>query len=309
MNTLTPLEVFFEEVDARFLPLPPALEALYGRFSLPQQIERPYVISNFVSTLDGVVALNDPAHPSGGDISGSNAHDRMVMGLLRAVADVVIVGAGTFRAVPNHRWTAEYIYPPLSSAYQQLRATMGKSKAPLNVIVSASGNLDLSLPVFQSGEVSVLIVTTLKGSQRLAAQTIPATVRISTIEHRNVEPALAVSLLAKDVLQQVQKWRAFAPLARKQDSGDRLGNDLPNDILLVEGGPKLMGDFLSEHSLDELFLTIAPQIAGRTEEVERPGFVAGKLFAPDHPIWGRLVSLRRAGSHLFLRYRFDDTTT
>ena len=39
-----------------------------------------------------------------------NQHDRMVMGVLRAVADIVIVAAGTLRSVPKHLWTAEHAY-------------------------------------------------------------------------------------------------------------------------------------------------------------------------------------------------------
>ena len=155
---------------------------------------RPYVISNFVTTLDGVVALNDPAHPSGGDISGSNTHDRMVMGLLRAVADAVIVGAGTLRAVPKHRWTAEYIYPPLSSAYQQLRTNMGKAASPLNVIVTASGAIDLTQPLFQSNEVPVLLVTTPHGAQRIAQQNLSSNTHVSVVKQKD-------TITAREILQ------------------------------------------------------------------------------------------------------------
>ncbi len=278
MNELTPLEQLSTEEDGNSLPLPAALATLYGSFSLPAYSARPYIISNFVTTLDGVVALNDPAHPSGGDISGANTHDRMVMGLLRAVADAIIVGAGTLRAVPQHRWTAEYIYPPLSSAYQQLRTRMGKAAVPLNVIVTASGAIDLSQPLFQSNEVPVLIVTTQHGAQRIAQQHPPRLTRVSAVEQKD-------SVTAKEIVQAVQSV-------------------LPAQIMLVEGGPQLMGDFLAEQCLDELFLTLAPQIAGRTAATERPSFVSGKLFAPDHPLWSKLISIRRAENHLFLRYRF-----
>jgi riboflavin biosynthesis pyrimidine reductase len=65
-----------------------------------------------------------------------------------------------------------------------------------------------------------------------------------------------------------------------------------------------MGDFFAEQVLDELFLTMAPQIAGRNGQVERPGLVMGKRFAPEQPLWGTLVSVKRAESHLFLRYAF-----
>ena len=65
-----------------------------------------------------------------------------------------------------------------------------------------------------------------------------------------------------------------------------------------------MGDFFAEQCLDELFLTLAPQIAGRDEAVKRHGLVMGKRFAPEDPRWGTLVSVKRGGSHLFLRYAF-----
>ena len=75
-----------------------------------------------------------------------------------------------------------------------------------------------------------------------------------------------------------------------------------SDVVLVVGGPQLIGDFFADQRLDELFLTLAPQIAGRDDSVEGPGFVAGKIFAPENPLWGRLVGIKRGGSHLFLRY-------
>ena len=77
------------------------------------------------------------------------------------------------------------------------------------------------------------------------------------------------------------------------------------EVILVEGGPQLMGDFFAGQALDELFLTLAPQIAGRDGKVERPGLVMGKRFAPRDPLWGTLVSVKRGESHLFLRYAFE----
>jgi riboflavin biosynthesis pyrimidine reductase len=227
----------------------------------------------------GVVSLNVPGQSGGGPISGFNTHDRMVMGLLRAVSDVVIVGAGTLRAVPQHLWTAEYIFPPLADAYGQLRAALGKSGPPLNVIVTASGAIDLSLRVFQSGEIPVLVATTQEGAQRIHEQALPRSVRVEAVQQ-------AGSISASAVLEAV-------------------GAVQLSDVILVEGGPQLMGDFFAEHCLDELFLTLAPQLAGRDDFSERPGLVAGKRFAPEHPIWGTLVSVKRGGSHLFLRYAFD----
>ena len=115
------------------------------------------------------MVLNVSGHNGGGDISGFNEQDHMIMGLLRATADAIIVGAGTLRAASNHRWTAPFIYPPLTEAYQQLRNSLGKSAPPLNVFVTEHGNINLNLPVFQSSEVPVLIVTTKQGQNAIHA--------------------------------------------------------------------------------------------------------------------------------------------
>jgi len=278
MIPLAPLETLLDEALGDDFPLPPELATLYGPLRFPLRKDRPYVIGNFVTTMDGVASLSAPGLAGGGPISGSNPNDRMVMGLLRSVADAVIVGAGTLRSVPNHLWTAEYIYPALSDAYRTLRVASGRKPSPLNVIVTARGEIDLDLPVFRSGAVKVLIVTTPEGARRIRDRGLPSSVVIGEGEGGG---AISVGAILSAI-----------------------GRLLPGGILLVEGGPRLMGDFFAEKCLDELFLTIAPQVAGRDKSVERPGFVEGKRFAPGHPLWGTLAGVKRAGSHLFLRYSF-----
>jgi len=279
MNALIPLETLFDVVGGAALPLPPDLTQLYGRLAFPLHPGRAHVIGNFVTTLDGVVALKEALHTGGGDISGFNQHDKLVMGLLRAVADAVIVGAGTLRSVHRHLWTAKYIYPPLSGVYQQLRTSLGKSAPPLNVIVTSHGAVDLDLPVFQSGEVPVLIVTNRQGEERIRTQNLQPFIQLSAIQSDG-------PLSAQAILREVSHIRQC-------------------EVILVEGGPQLMGDFFAGQALDELFLTLAPQIAGRDGKVERPGLVMGKRFAPEHPLWGTLISVKRSESHLFLRYAFE----
>jgi riboflavin biosynthesis pyrimidine reductase len=278
MSVLDSLETLYELPQGADLPLPPALASLYGRLAFPMHSGRPWVIGNFVTTLDGVVSLNVPGQSGGGPISGFNQQDRMVMGLLRAVADAVIVGAGTFRSARHHLWTADYIYSALAEAYGQLRAALGKPEPPLNVIVTASGAIDMALPVFQSGKVPVLVVTTQEGAQRISQHALPRLVQVEATQK-------AGSISARVVLEAVSAVRR-------------------TDVILVEGGPQLMSDFFAERCLNELFLTLAPQVAGRDDTSERPGLVAGKRFAPEHPIWGTLVGVKRGGSHLFLRYAF-----
>ncbi len=276
MSALPPLVTLYDAGRGTPRALPPELARLYGTLGFPPHPGRPYVISNFVTSLDGVVALKGNAQSDGGEISGFNHYDRMVMGLLRATADAVIVGAGTLRASPQHLWTAEYIFPSLADAYRQIRDTLARREPPLNVIVTAHGELDFGLPVFQSGAVPVLVVTTSGGAQRIRAQRVPPAVRVAEVED-------ADRLSARSIL-------------------DAVGRAVPADVILVEGGPQLMGDFFAERCLDELFLTLAPQVAGRDHSTERPGLVAGRLLAPDDPRWGTLVGVKQAGSHLFLRY-------
>jgi riboflavin biosynthesis pyrimidine reductase len=246
---------------------------------MPIKRSHPHVFSNFVTTLDGVVSLNVKGHASGGAISGFSAQDRMVMGLLRAIADVVIIGSGTLGADRRQVWTAEAIFPELADEYRQLSKALGKREAPLNVIVSGNGGIDLRLPVFASGKVRAMIVTTTAGAKRLHKQAVPDSVEICAIgSKRNVIPA-------KAILDEVCRV----------SSGKRV---------LVEGGPRLLGDFYAEHLVAEQFLTLAPQIAGRDDGDQRPSLVMGKSFAPRDTLWGNLIDVRRGGSHLFLRYAF-----
>jgi riboflavin biosynthesis pyrimidine reductase len=218
-------------------------------------------------------------HANGGDISGFNTQDRMVMGLLRAIADVVIVGSGTLDADRQQVWTPEAICPELAREYGQLRRALGKSRAPLNVIVSGSGALDLRLPVFSSGQVQVMIITTTAGAKRLAKQRIPDAVEICAIGRSGVK--IAVSAICNEVC-------AVRGVNR----------------VLVEGGPRLLADFFKQRLVSEQFLTLSPQIAGRVAGNGRLGMIEGQVFAPRDPLWGTLIDVRQGASHLFLRYSF-----
>jgi riboflavin biosynthesis pyrimidine reductase len=123
-----------------------------------------------------------------------------------------------------------------------------------------------------------LIVTTVAGARRLHGRELPAAVQV-------VDAADTARLSARAVL-------------------DAVGRTQHSELVLLEAGPHLMSDFFAERLLDELFLTLAPQVAGRDEVLTRPGLVAGKRFAPDDPVWGTLVGLKQGGGHLFLRYAF-----
>jgi hypothetical protein len=78
------------------------------------------VFANFVVSVDGIVSI-DPPRGSGAEISDGNVQDLAVMGILRAVADGVVIGAGNLRAEGKHVWTAEHICPELAGPYARRR--------------------------------------------------------------------------------------------------------------------------------------------------------------------------------------------
>ena len=264
-----------------------------GELDIPLHPDRPTVVANFVSTLDGVVAF-DVDGSSGGEVSGFFDPDRFVMGLLRAMADAVVVGAGTLRAVPRHLWTAQYIYPPLAAAYTALRVALGKPPAPLTVVVSGAGAVDTTLPVFQQVDGAALLLTTPGGAAALpgpGGRALGPQARVQTISPLP-DGSLAASVALDATLA------ALAALSGLARSG---GARQP--LVLVEGGPRLLTRFVAERLLDEQFLTVAPQLVGRDDQFHRPGLIEGQRLAPGDPRWARLVSVRRAESFLFLRYR------
>jgi riboflavin biosynthesis pyrimidine reductase len=260
------------------LPLPPKLARLYGEFRLRRRADS-LVFSNFVTTMDGVVSLQVKGHDAGGDISGFNTEDRMVMGLLRSVADVVVVGSGTLDADRKHIWTGEDICPELAGDYRRLRDAMQMPRTALNVVVSASGALDLRSTVFASGKVDALIVTTPTGAKRLLKSKVPSSVQIRALRRDTA------TISAAAILEEISRVHSTSQV-------------------LVEGGPRLLGVFYKERLLDEQFLTLAPQIAGRETDDRRLSLVMGQSFAPRDPLWGSLIDVRQSAELLFLRYQF-----
>ena len=240
--------------------------------------QRPYVLGNFVQTLDGVVSYTIVGQSGGQPISGGCAEDLFLMGLLRAVSDAVLIGAGTLRGDPGQVRIPEAIYPEAARLYAALREKAGKPSLPLNVILSSSGNVDFTEPTFHTASLRAAIITTVEGAERLAAVSADkrgnATV-YSTGESGATTPAAVLRILHKEL-------------------GVRL--------LLHEGGPSVFGQFLRANLIDTLFLTQAPQIAGRSADAPRPSLAGGESFLPETAPQMRLSSLKVGGDLLFLRY-------
>jgi riboflavin biosynthesis pyrimidine reductase len=257
---------------------PELVRVLYGGdLAFPRRPDRPRVIANFVQTLDGVVSFAIQGHSGGGEISGFDPADRFVMGLLRSFADAVMVATGTLHADSGHVRTPSFIYPEARDLFAELRSqASGRRTDPLNVIVTGSGAVDVSEPTFHTPGLETVIVTTAEGERRLRSehgQRLDVTRVRAVAEKGPVPPAAVIGVLRRE---------------------------FGVELLLHEGGPRLLGAFLRARMVDELFLTVAPQIAGR-ETAHRPSLAEGVAFLPRMAPWFDLQSVKRAGSHLFLR--------
>lgn len=133
---IPPLEILFDDVPG---------EPVAGYGGNPGWTG---VAANFVESLDGVVALPDAKGESGAVVSGGSKADRFVMGLLRACADAVLIGAGTLRAAAGDLWFADSVFPEAAELY----ARVGKLRPQLYV-VSGSGRVDPEHPALQQGGV------------------------------------------------------------------------------------------------------------------------------------------------------------
>jgi riboflavin biosynthesis pyrimidine reductase len=263
----------------------PALERLYEsqglpEFDLPRELleayggpfgfSEPRLYANFVTSLDGVVALPDHPHSSR-LISEYSAADRFVMGLLRACADAVLVGAETMRHSPGTLWTPEQAYPPASALFNELRHTREQPLRPTIAILSGHGTVEPRHPALEKG---ALMLTSEPGAARLRGY-LPGATTVVIGPTPHLDAAAAVEAL--------------------RSRGYRL--------ILCEGGPNTFGALLGAGLVDELFLTTSPLFAGRTADSPRRGFVEGIELLPATTVGCELLTLRRAGSHVFSRYR------
>ncbi|NJD28273.1 MAG: hypothetical protein FIA92_08240 [Chloroflexi bacterium] len=285
-ETLQRLELLWEALPAdraeiRGGGLPPELARRYGGpLLVGLRPDRPTVIANLVSTIDGIVALG-PGELSGGRVvSGSHEPDRFVMALLRALADVVLVGAGTLRQSSSQRWTAEHLQPKLAPAFEDWRRAMGLAPRPMTVIVTTSGDIPVEHPGLTSPDIRVVVATSLDGARRLA--------------HRGLTDNISLEVLGgAGALDGASSLDAAAIVELVGRLGAR--------VALAEGGPHALGELVGADLVDELFLTVSPQLVGRADPA-RLGLVEG-VAVPPGSRWQELASVRRSTDHLFLRYR------
>jgi riboflavin biosynthesis pyrimidine reductase len=265
MTGLEPLALLHERPESG-RRLPPELRRLYGGdLALPERC----LYANFVQTVDGVVAI--PSLPDSNRlIAGDSDADRFVMGLLRAAADLVLIGSGTLRASARGRWQPETVFPAGGEAYAALRRELGLERPPRVAILTASGSIPPDRAVLEDAPI---VLTTEAGAARLAGA-LPAGVEVVALPgDAEVDVRSAVELL------------------RERGYGR----------ILSEAGPHVFGSLVAADLVDELFLTVSPLLAGRLP-LGYLGLVEGIALLPERTRHAQLRSARAHGSHLFLQY-------
>ncbi|MEV6192331.1 pyrimidine reductase family protein [Streptomyces sp. NPDC051920] len=223
-------------------------------------VRRPWLRANMVSTLDGAAQHDGRSQPI------SNATDMRIFGVLRGLADVVVAGAETVR---------QEGYRPARAreAFAAPRKAAGQGPAPAIAVVTASLDLDFSLPLFTSPLVPTLVLTGAAAAPERIAEAERAGARVVIAgDGAGVDPARAVRALG----------------------------DLGHTRLLTEGGPRLLGQFVAAGVLDEMCLTLSPMLAAG--DAQR---IAGGPSVPV-PRHFELASLLEEDGFLYGRYRRSD---
>ena len=208
MRQLLPVPI--DEVDP---------DVTYAADARPTPAGRPWVLTNMVATVDGAASVDGLSGGIGGDA------DRAAFHALRAVPDVILVGAGTVRA-------ENYGPPRTTEARQAQRVARGQEPYPRIAVVTGKLELDLTSSLFTASPNRPIVVTTTESPAERRAE-VATVADLVVVGDRHVDLAAALVALAETGVRTV----------------------------LCEGGPVLDGQLVAAGLIDEVCLTIAPLLA------------------------------------------------
>jgi len=250
----------------------------------------PHTYLMFVTTIDGIAVPLELAqrggfeialrHLKNNPIAAGGLTDNRALQYGWATADAVLGGAGILRDNPSATW-----YP----RDKDLRDLLTKeNRKPVRAVVTGRGEIDLTHPVFnpKNDEWQPVIFTTKKGEERLKNQAK----RLQVQSHKPLQPT-----------------KTYAIGDTRVDLTEAVGilrKDYKTKLLDIQGGPILAGEVVKAMLVDEVRLTVSPQIMGdlNSEGRRRPGFVAGIHFGLEDSPLAELGAIGVSGSHIFLRY-------
>lgn len=199
------------------------LDELSDLYAYPVELGAPWVRVNFASSIDGAV---DVEGLSGGLGTPS---DKTVFDLLRQLADVIVVGAGTVRA-------EDYGGARTDEARREWRLSRGLAAVPPIAVVSARANIDPASRLLTDTNVAPLILTCAAAPAEQKQRLTDAGAEVLEIGADTIATADILSTL------------------------DGLGLRR----ILCEGGPALFGQLIVDDAVDDLCLTISPLLTGGT---------------------------------------------
>lgn len=230
MATLTVLH----PPDPGAAPEPLAAVAAEAR---PATGDRPWLMTNMIASADGATAVGGLSGPLGGPA------DLAVFLALRSVSDAIVVGGQTVRA--------ERYRPPGTGSPEARAARVARSQQerPQLVVVSASLDLPLDLPLFAEPAYRPVIATT-AGADPDRRRALERVAEVVVAGEQTVDPTVLL-----------------AELGRR---GHR--------VVLSEGGPSLNAQLIAAGLVDEWNLTIAPLLGAG--QAKRPAQGAEPTDSP-----------------------------
>ena len=250
----------------------------------------PHTYLMFVTTIDGIAVPLEPGQRGGSEIALRHLTDNPIAagGLTDnralqygwATADAVLGGAGILRDNPAASWY------PRDKDLQDLLTK--RNRKPVRAVVTGRGEVDLKHPVFnpKKDEWQPVIFTTEKGEEKLKSQAK----RLQVQGFKPLQPAktYAIGDTSVDLTKAVGILR----------------KDYNTKLLDIQGGPILAGGVVKAMLVDEVRLTVSPQIMGdlNSEGKRRPGFLTGIHFGLDDSPLAELEAIGVSMSHIFLRY-------
>lgn len=193
------------------------------------------VRANMVASVDGAISLDGRSEAISGD------SDWFLFGLQRALADVIVVGAGTARSEGYGPGRAR-------PEFAQLRVAAAQPPAPTLALVTASGGLEPDADFFGGTSRAIVITCTSAAVDRVD-------------QLRAVADVLVCGTTSVDLAEAVTQLR---------------GRGLRR--VLTEGGPSLLGALTAADLIDEVVATVSPALVGgdsRRMIVGAPGAVRG----------------------------------
>lgn len=273
----SPFQLLFDDAAPveSALSLPLSFQQIYGSdWQIRPAGGRPYTFTNFAQSRDGRISFADPGIATGGDVTGFNAYDRWLMGLLRSRADAILMGDVTVTMEPEILFCAESICPTDAAAFTALRRSEGRSELPLIVILSLTGKINWHEPCFQDERSQIVLATTTEGADNVSDCDCAASVQVLALGEEVVDLQRLVMLLYETYTVRT---------------------------LLCEGGSRVFANMLDAGLVDEEFVTLCPTFIGRTPTRHRPSYTEGVAWTPTTAPYSKPLSLRRADDMLYMR--------